>query len=79
MSDTRENEVIIMMHGQEVLRLEANGDIVFQGNFITKDVEANKRFFSFFQNNLTRIIEGDKAADDELKSSPEACGSCAGC
>ena len=49
MSNTRENEVIIIMHGQEVLRLEANGDIVFQGNFIAKDVEANKRFLVFFK------------------------------
>lgn len=75
----RENEVVVMLHGQEALRLDAKGDIVFQGNFILNDVEANKRFFTFFQDNLTRIIEGDEAGDAELADSPDACGSCSGC
>jgi len=77
--NSRENEVVVMMHGKEVLRLDTNGDVVFQGNFVAKDAEASKRFFTFFQNNLTRIIEGDKAAEDELNNAPEACGTCSGC
>jgi len=78
-TNPRQNEAIVMLHGEEVLRLDPNGDVVFQGNFILKDLEANKRFFKFFQDNLTRIIEGDEAGDAEIASSPDACGSCTGC
>ncbi len=77
--NTRQNEVVVMLHGEEVLRLDPAGDIVFQGNFLRNDVAANKRFFKFFQDNLTRIIEGNAAAEEELKNSPDECGSCAGC
>lgn len=77
--NNRENEVVVMMHGEEVLKLDTNGDVIFQGNFVAKDTEASKRFFTFFQNNLTRIIEGDKAAEAELSEAPDACATCSGC
>jgi len=79
MSESKENEVIVLLHGKEVLKLEPSGDVSFNGNFIHKDIEANKRFLKFFQDNLTRIIEGDQAAEDEIKKAPDACGSCTGC
>jgi len=78
MSDSKDNEVIVMLHGKEVLKLDQNEDVSFDGNFIHNDLEANKRFIKFFQNNLTLIIEGEKAAEDE-KNISSACGSCAGC
>jgi len=77
--NVRKNEVVVMLHGEEVLRLEPKGDVVFQGNFIHNDLEANKRFFKMFQDNLMGIIEGKEAADRENAAAPEECGSCAGC
>jgi len=77
--NSKQNEVIVMVHGQEVLKLDPSGDVNFQGGFVVNDIGANKRFLKFFQDNLTRIIEGDKAADEELAKAPEACGTCSGC
>ena len=73
----KDNEVVVTLHGQEVLKLDPRGDITFLGNFIKNDLEANKRFLRFFQDNITKIIEGDTPTEGEEKSS--ACGSCTGC
>jgi hypothetical protein len=77
--ENKDNEVIVTLHGKEVLKLDQKGDITFQGNFVANDLEANKRFLAFFQSNITRIIEGDKAADEELDNAPDACATCSGC
>ena len=77
--NTRQNEVIVTIHGQEVLKLSPKGDVDFQGGFVLNDIEANKRFLSFFQDNLTRIIEGNEAAEKEANSAPDECGTCSGC
>jgi len=79
MSNDKENEVIVTLHGQEVLKLDSEGNVSFQGGFVVNDIGANKRFIKFFQDNLTRIIEGDEAAEEEIKNAPDACGSCTGC
>jgi len=79
MTDNKENEVLIILHGKEVLKIDPKGTVSFQGNHVHDDIEANKRFFKFFQDNLTFIIEGEESAKKEADNAPDACGSCTGC
>ena len=78
--NNRDNEIIVMIHGKEVLKITTEGDTFFQGNFIKKDTKVAERMIGVIQNNLTRIIDGEEAHRKEVNDMNSGnCGTCTSC